>query len=79
MHKLTFVAATIALGALLVPAQAEMIAGAPNRNGDKCFKLSPSQTVKDNRFGVWGACPQTASTTVAPAAQRRTTRRPSSR
>lgn len=79
MRKLTIIAATIAFGALLVPAQAEDMRGGPAKNGDQCFKFSPGQGSRDGRFGVWGACPQTASTTVAPATQRRTARRSSSR
>jgi len=79
MRKLTIMAAAIAFGALLVPAQADDLHGAAPKNGNQCFKLSPGQRFGDARFGSWGACPQTASAAVAPATQRRTSRRSSSR
>ena len=68
MQKLTIAVATIAFGALLasVSAQAEMLGGAPNKNGNQCFTYSRGND-KDARFGSWGACPQTASTAIAPA------------
>ena len=68
MHKLTIAAATIAFGALLAsaPARADLLNGAPAKNGNQCFTFSHSQA-RDVRFGVWGACPQTASVAVAPA------------
>ena len=79
MRKFIIVAAAIAFGALLVPAQAEDLHGGSPKNGSQCFKFSPGQGSRDGRFGVWGACPQTASATIAPAPQRRTARRSSSR
>jgi hypothetical protein len=68
MHKLTIAVATIAFGALLAsaPARADLLNGAPAKNGSQCFTFSHSQA-RDARFGVWGACPQTASVAVAPA------------
>lgn len=70
MHKLTIAAATIAFGALLAsaPARADILNGAPKQAGSQCFTLSTGQG-RDERFGVWGACPQTASVAVAPASR----------
>ncbi|HMA70118.1 MAG TPA: hypothetical protein VKP67_01305 [Xanthobacteraceae bacterium] len=76
MHKLTIVAATIAFGAMLGSAQAEILGGAPNKNGNQCFKYS-SGNERDGRFGSWGACPQAASTPATQQQQR--ARRPASR
>jgi len=59
--------ALTAFGALVATAQAEILGGAPMRNGEQCFKYSPGNG-KDGRFGSWGACPQAASTPAAPAA-----------
>jgi hypothetical protein len=58
--------ALTAFGALVATAQAEILGGAPMRNGEQCFKYSPGNG-KDGRFGSWGACPQAASTRAAPA------------
>jgi hypothetical protein len=79
MHKLTIAAMTIAFGAMLVsaPAVADNLQGGPAKNGSQCFKLSPGND-REQRFGSWGACPQTAST-AASAAQRQNARRPASR
>jgi hypothetical protein len=72
MHKLTIAAATIAFGALMAsasaPARADMLNGAPKQAGNQCFTLATGQG-RDERFGVWGACPQTASVAVAPASR----------
>jgi hypothetical protein len=67
MHKLTIAAATIAFGALLASAsaQAEILGGAPEKAGNQCFTYSVGNA-RDGRFGMWGACPQTASVAVAP-------------
>ena len=67
MHKLTIAAATIAFGALLASAtaQADILNGAPKQAGNQCFTLSTGQG-RDERFGIWGACPKTASVAVAP-------------
>lgn len=78
MNKLTFAAAVVAISAMLVPAQAENLMGAPTKNGNQCFKFAPSFE-RDARWGSWGACPQAASTAAAPTAQRRVARRPASR
>jgi hypothetical protein len=48
------------------PARADILNGAPNKVGNQCFKFSTGNG-RDERFGLWGACPQTASATVAPA------------
>jgi hypothetical protein len=67
--------ALTAFGALVATAQAEILGGAPMRNGNQCFKYSPGNG-KDGRFGSWGACPQAASTsTPASTATPRSTRR----
>jgi len=76
MHKLTIAAATIAFGAMLGSAQAEILGGASTKNGNQCFKYS-SANERDGRFGSWGACPQAASTPATQ--QRQRTRRPASR
>jgi len=60
------VVALAAFGVMLTAAQAEILNGAPAKNGNQCFTFSHSQA-RDARFGVWGACPQTASVAVAPA------------
>jgi len=72
MHKLTIAAMTIAFGAMLVsaPAVADDLHGGPAKNGTQCFKMSPGND-REQRFGSWGACPQTAS---KPATQRQTRR-----
>ena len=59
-------AAATAFAALLAsaPAQADILNGAPAKNGNQCFTFSHSQA-RDARFGIWGACPQTASVAVA--------------
>jgi hypothetical protein len=75
MRKFTISAAAItAFGALLAsaPAMAEYHFG-PMKNGDKCWHGSGAVVIPGraggfpNGFGYWGACPQTASATVAPA------------
>jgi hypothetical protein len=68
MHRLTIAVATIAFGALLAsaPARADLLNGAPKQAGNQCFTLSVGQG-RDERFGMWSACPQTASVAVAPA------------
>jgi hypothetical protein len=80
MHKLTITAAAIAFGALLAsaPAQADILNGAPEKNGSQCFAFSAGGS-RDSRFGVWGACPQTASAAVTPPASRHIRRHHSSR
>jgi hypothetical protein len=73
-------AAATVLAALLAsaPAQADILNGAPAKNGNQCFTFSASQA-RDARFGVWGACPQTASASVAPAPRQVRRHRSSSR
>ncbi len=59
--------ALAALGAMVAAAQADNLNGAPPQNGNQCFNFSPTSGSRDSRWGYWGACPQTASATVAPA------------
>jgi hypothetical protein len=61
-------AALTAFGGLVATAQAEVLGGAPNRNGNQCFKHHGIS--KDSRFGYWEACPQAANTRAS-ASQRR--------
>jgi hypothetical protein len=56
---ITTVTTLAVFGAMVATAQAETLQGAPVQNGNQCFKFSPGND-KDGRFGVWGACPQTA-------------------
>ena len=51
------------------PAQADVLNGAPAKAGNQCFKFSTGQG-RDERFGSWGACPQTASAPVQRQARR---------
>jgi hypothetical protein len=71
--------ALAAFGALVASAQADNLQGAPTKNGNQCFKYSTGIDAKDGRFGSWGACPQAASTSTAPAPARATARRPTHR
>ena len=59
-------AAFAAFGAMMTVAQAEVINGAPIKNGNQCFSTSASMG-REARYGFWAACPETASVTVAPA------------
>jgi endonuclease YncB( thermonuclease family) len=59
------VVALTAFGVMLTAAQADILNGAPDKNGNQCFTYSQSQG-RDARFGIWGACPQKASAAVAP-------------
>jgi hypothetical protein len=70
MHTLKIAAVTIAFGALLAaaPASAERNPGPLAQNG-KCWTDSFNQG-KD-KFGYWGACPQTASAVVVTPRHRR--------
>jgi hypothetical protein len=77
MRKFTIsAAAATAFLALMAsaPAVAEYHFG-PNQNGNQCWHGSVYGTVPgrpagaSNGFGYWGACPQPASTTAAPAPQ----------
>jgi hypothetical protein len=73
MRQFTISAAAATVFAALlasVPAQAEQLGGGPTKTGNQCFKFSQGQE-RDGRFGMWGACPQAASTTVAPRNTRR--------
>jgi len=44
--------------------------GGAKQVGSKCFKFSTGNE-RDSRFGIWQACPQTASVAVAPRQLRR--------
>lgn len=44
--------------------------GAPVKQGAQCFQPAKTQE-REGRFGSWVACPQPASTAVAPATRRR--------
>jgi hypothetical protein len=79
MRKFTIsLAAMTSFAALLAaaPAVAEYHFG-PTKDGDKCWHGSGAPAIPgrvagpSNGFGYWGACPQTASTTVAPAPRHR--------
>ena len=73
MHQFTIsAAAAMVFAALLAsaPAQADLLNGAPKQAGSQCFKLATGQG-RDERFGSWGACPQTASVAVAPRPARK--------
>jgi hypothetical protein len=61
------VTALAAFGAMVVTAQADVLHGAPARNGNQCFTFS-SGNAQDGRFGFWSACPQPAGTSTAKAA-----------
>jgi hypothetical protein len=64
------VAATVFAALLVsVPAQADSLAGAPPKNGNQCYKFSPTAGSRDSRWGYWSACPETASLAVAPASR----------
>jgi hypothetical protein len=64
--------------AMVVTAQADALQGGPVKQGNQCFNASPSSGGdRANGFGYWGACPATASATVATTP--RVTRRKSSR
>jgi len=65
-----FAAALTVSAALLAPALAESNGGGPLRKGDQCFKYTRGYE-KEGRFGIWQACPQTASVAVAPRQIRR--------
>ena len=68
MRQFTISAAAATVFAALLasaPAQADILNGAPAKAGNQCFKMSTGQG-RDERFGLWGACPQTASVAVAP-------------
>jgi len=68
MRQFTISAAmATAFAALLVavPAQAEINHGGPLAKGNQCFKYAASYE-RDGRWGIWSACPQTASVAVAP-------------
>ena len=73
MRQFTISAAVATVFAALlasVPAQADMHDGGAKQVGSKCFKFSTGNE-RDSRFGIWQACPQTASVAVAPRQLRR--------
>jgi hypothetical protein len=68
MHQSMMTVMALALfGAMLAPAQADVLRGAPQRNGNQCFTYSTGNAT-DSRFGFWGACPQQAGASTATAA-----------
>jgi hypothetical protein len=68
MHQSMMTVMALALfGAMLAPAQADVLRGAPQRNGNQCFTYSTGNAA-DSRFGFWGACPQQAGGSTATAA-----------
>jgi len=72
MRQFTIAAAVLtAFVALLAsaPAQADH-GGGPEVRAGQCFIYGPTMG-RDGRFGVWGACPQTASVAAAPRQIRR--------
>ncbi len=76
MRQFTMIATALTMfAAMMATAQAENIMGGPARNGNQCFKYATGVDQKDGRFGSWGACPQTASASVAATPTPRTTRR----
>jgi len=68
-------AAATVLAALFAsaPAQADILNGASAKNGNQCFTYSAGGT-RDSRFGIWGACPQTASVAVRHVRKHRSSR-----
>jgi hypothetical protein len=52
--------------AMMATAHADALQGGPIKQGNQCFISSPmSGGDRANGFGFWGACPATASATVA--------------
>jgi len=63
-------AATVLAGLVAsVPVQADNLNGQVTKRGNECFKFSTGNE-RDMRFGLWQACPQTASVAVAPRQRR---------
>jgi hypothetical protein len=71
----TIVTAVTVFGAMAATAQADSINGGPLKQGNQCWTSSPMSTDKDSRWGYWGACPQSASASVATTPTPRVTRR----
>jgi len=72
MRQFTISAAALTMFAALLasaPARADHGGGLEVR-GNQCFTYLPSFS-RDARYGVWGACAQTASVAVAPRQIRR--------
>jgi hypothetical protein len=68
IHQSVMTVMALALfGAMVATAQADVLRGAPERNGNQCFTYSAGNKT-DSRFGFWGACPQPAGTSTARAA-----------
>ena len=60
------VAAASMFAAMGATAQADALQGGPVKQGNQCFNASPlSGDHRSNGFGYWGACPQSASASVA--------------
>jgi hypothetical protein len=68
MHQFTMTVMVLTLfGAMVATAQADVLRGSPQRNGNQCFTYSTGNAT-DSRFGFWGACPQPAGASTATAA-----------
>jgi hypothetical protein len=72
MRGIAISVAFTAMGLLGTVAEADSLNGAPVRNGNQCFTLTPKISAPgDSRFGYWGACPEPAAVTPAPKARKR--------
>jgi hypothetical protein len=66
-------AVTMAFAALAAaPAQADHIGGGPIKQNGQCWAPTKGVAINDQRWGTWGACPATASASVASKPARRT-------
>jgi len=73
MRQFMISAAAAMVAAMMLasaPAQAESLNGASPKNGSQCYKFSTGNE-RDSRFGLWTACPQTASVAATPRQVRR--------
>jgi hypothetical protein len=72
MHRIAIsVAALAAFGVMLTAAQADNLFGAPEKNGNQCYKWAQPNEARDSRWGSWGPCPQKAGAAVATAPKAR--------
>jgi hypothetical protein len=67
MRRLAMTVTALSMFAAMgATAQADALQGGPNKKGNQCFISSPmSGGDRANGFGYWGACPDTASASVA--------------
>jgi hypothetical protein len=72
LNRFTALAAAITLAATLssVTAKAEYYFG-PLQNGSQCWNKLTTSGFTNAGWGYWGACPQAASTTAAPAVKKK--------